>query len=185
MTLARRCTRRDASCCTATTDKELTVNDLEHESPSGRELGRLTEAAIGVLEGADDGDPELADVQSMPQSVLQEQISTAAESLGFSTQRAVELADIASRGDLAPDVARTVLAELSRDATLGAEIAESNRRRGDLMAIDPLTISAAALLLLALRVRRVRVSKDGVDVNLAPLKVDIVEAVLGFIGRLS
>jgi hypothetical protein len=149
-------------------------------SMSELDLGKLTEAAIGVLAAAGD-DPQLADVQSMPAGVLKEQITGAAEGLGFPAERAARLSDLATRAESASDVARTVLAELTRDEALAAEVAESNRRRQDLMVIDPLTISAAALLLLALRIRRVRVSKkDGVDVQLDPLKADIVEAVLGF-----
>jgi hypothetical protein len=80
-------------------------------------------------------------------------------------------------------VAQTVVAELQRDDALAGEIADAYERREDLMAVDPLTISAAALLLLVLRVRRVRISKrDGVDVTLDPLKADVVKAVLSFVG---
>jgi hypothetical protein len=75
------------------------------------------------------------------------------------------------------------VAELRRDEALAGEIAEAYERRKDLMAVDPLTISAAALLLLVLRVRRVRISKqEGVDVTLDPLKADVVKAVLSFVG---
>jgi hypothetical protein len=152
---------------------------------STKDLGKLTEAAIGVLGSADDGDPELEEVQSMPPGVLRERIAAAAESIGLSTERATALAEIASREDLAPDVARTVLTQLSRDSALGREIADSNRRRGDLMAIDPLSVSAAALLLLTLRLRRVRVSNQAVEIDLAPLKGGIVDAVLAFVRRMS
>ena len=156
------------------------MTDPAFASMSELDLGKLTEAAIGVLAAAGD-DSQLADVQSMPVGVLKEQIAGAAEALGFPIERAVKLSDLATSTKSASDVARTVLAELNRDEALAAELAESNRRRQDLMVIDPFTISAAALLLLALRIRRVRLSKkDGVDVQLDPLKADIVQAVLGF-----
>jgi PP-loop superfamily ATP-utilizing enzyme len=156
------------------------VTDPALASMSELDLGKLTEAAIGVLVAAGD-DPQLAEVQSMPAGVLKEQITGAAKALGFPAEHAARLSDLATRTESASDVARTVLAKLNQDEALAAEVAESNRRRQDLMVIDPLTISAAALLLLVLRIRRVRMSKkNGVDVQLDPLKADMVEAVLGF-----
>lgn len=144
------------------------------------DAAKLAEAAIGVLEPADE---EGADLQSLPPAAIQEQIAAAAESLGVTADEAAQLAAAASREDLAAGVARTVVAELQRDEALAGEIADAYERRQELMAVDPLTISAAALLLLVLRVRRVRVSRqDGVDVTLDPLKADVVKAVLGFVG---
>jgi hypothetical protein len=143
-------------------------------------VAKLAEAAIGVLEPADE---EGADLHSLPPAVIQEQIAAAAQSLGVTPEEAAQLAVAAAREDLAPGVAQTVVAELQRDEALAGEIADAYERRQDLMAVDPLTISAAALLLLVLRVRRVRISKkDGVDVTLDPLKADVVKAVLSFVG---
>jgi hypothetical protein len=145
-----------------------------------QDIAKLAEAAIGVLAPEDaDG----ADLQSMPPSVIQDEIAAASESLGLTADEAARLAEAASREDLAPGLAETVVAELRRDEALAGEIAEAYERRKDLMAVDPLTISAAALLLLVLRVRRVRISKqEGVDVTLDPLKADVVKAVLSFVG---
>lgn len=144
------------------------------------DVAKLAEAAIGVLEPADE---EGGDLESLPPAAIQEQIAAAAESLGVTAEEAARLAAAASREDLAPDVARAVVEELQRDEALAGEIADAYERRQELMAVDPLTISAAALLLLVLRVRRVRVSKQGgVDVTLDPLKADVVKAVLSFAG---
>jgi hypothetical protein len=144
------------------------------------DVAKLAEAAIGVLEPADE---EGVDLQTMPRSVMQEQIAAAARSLGVTAEESARLAEAAAREDLAPDVAQAVVAELQRDEALADEIADAYERRKDLMAVDPLTISAAALLLLVLRVRRVRVSKkEGIDVTLDPLKADVVKAVLSFVG---
>lgn len=143
-------------------------------------VAKLAEAAIGVLEPADE---DGADLQSMPPAALRAEITAAAQSLGVTAEDAARLAEAAARDDLAPGVAEAVVAELQRDEALAEEIADAYERRQDLMAVDPLTISAAALLLLVLRVRRVRVSrKDGVDVTLDPLKADVVKAVLSFVG---
>jgi hypothetical protein len=148
--------------------------------PTERDVAKLAEAAIGVLEPADE---EGADLQSLPPAVIREQIAAAAQSLGVTPEDAAQLAAAAARDDLAPGVAQAVVAELQRDDALAEEIADAYARRQDLMAVDPLTISAAALLLLVLRIRRVRISKKGgVDVTLDPLKADVVKAVLGFVG---
>jgi hypothetical protein len=145
-----------------------------------QDIAKLAEAAIGVLAPEDaDG----ADLQSMPPSVIQYEIAAASASLGLTADEATRLAEAAAREDLAPGLAQTVVTELRRDEALAGEIAEAYERRKDLMAVDPLTISAAALLLLVLRVRRVRISKqEGVDVTLDPLKADVVKAVLSFVG---
>jgi hypothetical protein len=145
-----------------------------------RDPAKLAEAAIGVLEVADE---EAPDLQLLPPAVVREQIAEAAEALGVPPDEAARLAAAAASEELAPGVAVAVVAELERDDALAGEIADAYERRRELMAIDPLTISAAALLLLVLRVRRVRVSKQaGVDVQLDPLKPEVVKAVLGFVG---
>lgn len=145
-----------------------------------QDIAKLAEAAIGVLAPEDD---DGADLQSMPPGVIQGEIAAASESLGLTADEAARLAEAAAREDLAPGVAQAVVAELQRDEALAGEIAEAYERRKGLMAVDPLTISAAALLLLVLRVRRVRISKqEGVDVTLDPLKADVVKAVLSFVG---
>jgi hypothetical protein len=148
--------------------------------PNEGDMAKLAEAAIGVLEPAYE---EGADLQSLPGAVIREEIAVAARSLGVAPEEAAQLAAAAGREDLALGVAQAVLAQLQRDDALAEEIADVYGRRQDLMAVDPLTISAAALLLLVLRVRRVRVSKqEGIDVTLDPLKADIVKAVLSLVG---
>jgi hypothetical protein len=145
-----------------------------------RDPAKLAEATIGVLEVADE---EAPDLQLLPPAVVREQIAQAAEAIGVAPEEAAQLAEAAASEDLAPGVAQAVVAELERDEALAGEIADAYERRSDLMAIDPLTISAAALLLLVLRVRRVRISKqEGVDVTLDPLKPEVVKAVLSFVG---
>ena len=148
---------------------------------SERDVARLTEATIGLLLGSVEDDA-LADVESIPPAVILREIVKAAESLGCTVEEATQLANVVSRQELAPDIAKAVVAELGRNESLGQEIADSFERRSELMVVDPLTISAAALLLLVLRVRRVKLSKDGLDVRLDPLKGDVVKVVLNFLG---
>lgn len=158
------------------------MNDHLRHVESEADVARLAEATIGVLQGGVGDDP-LLEVESMPRDVVEREIAAAAESVGVSSQEASQLADAVSQQDLAPGIARAVVAELSRDERLSDEIADSYGRRGELMAVEPVTITAAALLLLVLRVRRVRLSKqEGLDVTLEPLKGDVVKAVLGFVG---
>jgi hypothetical protein len=145
-----------------------------------RDAAKLAEAAIGVLEVADE---EAPDLQLLPPAAMRQQIAEAAEAIGVTPEDAAQLAEAAVSENLAPGVAEVVVSELERDDALAAEIADAYERRRDLMAIDPLTISAAALLLLVLKVRRVRISKrEGVDITLDPLKPEVVKAVLSFVG---
>jgi hypothetical protein len=158
------------------------MNEYLSNVESEQDVARLAEATIGLLQGGIE-DETLAEVESMPPSVVQREITAAAESLGVSAEAALQLADATSQENLATGITRTVVAELSRDESLGREIADSYERRAELMVVDPLTISAAALLLLVLRVRRVRLSKkEGLDVSLEPLKGNVVKAVLSFVG---
>jgi hypothetical protein len=153
---------------------------------SDAELAKLTEAAIGVLAQAGDADDELAELESMPAAAIADEIAAAGRSLGVEADDAARLADAAATPAQAPSVARAVLTELIRDEGLGEELDDAYRRRGDLMAIDPLSISAAALLVLVLRVRRVRISKRaGADIELDPLKPEVVNAVLQHTGGAS
>jgi hypothetical protein len=150
------------------------------------DLAQLTDAAIGALmDQADAGGP-VEDVLAMPPRVLAEQLREALQAEGLAPAEAAQVAATVTREDLAPDVVRAVLSSMSLNEPLADEIAANFDRRRDLMAIDPLTIGAVALLVLVLRVKRVRVSKDaGVEVDLAPLKVDVLKSIVGFVSGLS
>ena len=159
--------------------------NLVEAADSDSELGKMTEAAIGVLAETDTDDPELIGIEELPMSVLQARIAAAVESFGVPLADARVLADMTTRSESAPHVARTVLTSLSSDVALSEEISDAYSRRAELMVIDPLTISAAALLLLTLKIRRVKVSRQGVDISLDPLKQGMIQALLSSISGSS
>jgi hypothetical protein len=139
----------------------------EPAAGSEHELALLTDAAIGVLtDPAITDDPILLNLEDAPPSVLKNGIVESAEAIGLSAEDANKLASVATSSGPAPQVAEILIAQLKRNEQLSAEIAETYSRRSELMVVDPITIGAAALLLCVLRVRRVKLSKNGIDISI-------------------
>lgn len=156
--------------------------NLDVDQLSEQELAQLTDAAVGLLGVAGEG-PDPAEVLQMPDTVLRRELHDAAVEQGLSDDEAARLAEAATEAASAPVVARAVLTELQREDALADELEDSYERRGDLMAVDPLTITAGALLLLVLRIKTVRVSRqEGVAIEFTPLKGSIVGSVFRFLG---
>jgi hypothetical protein len=99
----------------------------------------------------------------------------------LSAEQAALVAEASMDADRRSGLAPAVVSALQVDPALATEISDAFSNRRDLMAVDPVTIALGALLLLVLRVKRVRVSKDGVEVDLDPLKSDVVKAALSFV----
>jgi hypothetical protein len=155
---------------------------MVRESGQGSEhdLALLTDAAIGVLaDPANTDDPVLLNLKDVPSTVLEHEIITSAQAAGLSAEEARLLAANATAHGSASQLADIMLAQLKRSGELAAEIDDTYHTRSELMVVDPITISAAALLICILRIRRVRLSrKKGVDISFDPLKPDVVKAVL-------
>jgi hypothetical protein len=155
---------------------------LDVDRLSEQELAQLTDAAVGMLGVAGEG-PHPAEVLNMPDRVLRRQLHEAALDEGLSEDEATRLAEVATEPSSAPVLARAVLSELQKEEALAEELESAYARRGDLMAIDPLTLTAGALLLVALRIKTVKVSRqEGLTIEFHPLKASIVSTVLGVLG---
>jgi DNA-binding transcriptional MerR regulator len=149
---------------------------------SEHELALLTDAAIGVLaDPTVTDDPILLNLDDVPASVLKNGIIESAQAIGLSVEDANMLASVANSSGPAPQIAEILLAQLKRNEQLNEEIAETYRRRSELMVVDPITIGAAALLLCILRIRRLKLSKSGLDISFDPLKADMVKALLDWL----
>lgn len=156
--------------------------DVDLEQLSEQELAQLTDAAVGVLGVAGQG-PEPSEVLNLPERVLRRQLHDAAVDQGLSEAEATQLADAATEPSSAPMVARAVLSELQKEGPLSTELSDAYERRGDLMAVDPLTITAGALLLLVLRIKTVKVSRqEGTTIEFLPLQGSIIGSVFRFLG---
>jgi hypothetical protein len=146
------------------------------------ELALMTDAAIGVLaDPAITDDPILLNLDDVPPSVLKNGIIESAQAAGLSAEDASMLASVVTSPGPAPEIAEILLTQLKRNEQLNAEIAETYRRRSELMVVDPITIGAAALLICVLRVRRLKLSKKGVDISFDPLKADMVKVLLDWL----
>lgn len=148
-------------------------------SREAHELTIMTDAALGVLLA--DGEVDRA-ILDAPPSVLRRMIVEEARSAGLTDEDATVLADGATTPSRAGGVAGAVLTELCRTEPIREELDAAAARRDELMAVDPLTIGAAVLLVAVLKVRRIKISKSkGLDVSFAPLKSEIIQAVLQFL----
>ena len=153
------------------------MRDNETQDRDAHELTVMTDAAIGVLLSNSDTDTSILDA---PPSVLRRLLVDEARRIGLTDEDAAILADGATSAPKVAGVADVLLTELRQSQPIREELDAANARRDELMVIDPVSIAAAALLLAALKVRRVKISKaDGVDLSFDPVKSEMVKAVLG------
>ncbi|MFD7735745.1 hypothetical protein ACFV6F_35820 [Kitasatospora phosalacinea] len=154
------------------------------EAMNGRDAATLVEAAVGALVHVDDEGLGLGDVLAMPQGVIARHVREAARNCGADEASVEQLVTAATSPDLADGLTEAILGELRTNNDVAQVIDEAYARRKDLMGIDPLTISSGALLLVALRLRRLRITrKDQVDIqiDMEPMKTGIVNAILRFL----
>lgn len=120
------------------------------------------------------------DPQEMPQSVLVSQLREAleVEGLALSREDAMELA----KEPMARPVAEAVLREVGGDPELRDAIERARRAAEELMVVDPGTLGVLALLLLATKVRRVRVGRQGIDVEFDQVKTGVVSRIGALLG---
>jgi hypothetical protein len=142
------------------------------------EIAALTQAAIHVLQ-VGSNDDSVRDIEAMPTRPL---LGTLEEELAA---RSVTDRDIANRivGDktLSRPIAIRLLTTIANDPAIAAEVETAYQKRQKLLTVGVDIILAAALLLLVLKVKRVRVGKTGVDVELWKLSDNAIKSVLTFV----
>jgi hypothetical protein len=160
----------------------MTAGQAWWESPeqlSDVDLRTLVQAASSVL--AREGDGQVpGDLAQMPQSMVAQELRTAVEQQGVSLDE--RAAERIARGDLARGMAIEVVRELGRDPDLRAAIDEAYEASRQLMVLDPGTLAVAALLVIAVKIRRVRVGGGNVDVQFDPVKAGILSRITELIG---
>jgi hypothetical protein len=143
------------------------------------ELSALVQAASSVLARRGDAAESAREIQRMPRSVAERELVT---ELGEEAETLEAKAVAGLLDDRARESACAVLQELGRDPRLRSAIDDAYRARDDLMFVDPGTLAVAGLVLLAMKVRRVRIGKEGLDVQFDPVREGVVGRLLELIG---
>jgi hypothetical protein len=143
------------------------------ESLSDTELRALVEASIEVLQ--QDGAASVEDdVLELPPGALRRELRSALIENGVEAdEHAAE--EVLQRTEMSRPVALALLGEIAREPALAQEIEAAYRARQGMMVVDPATLLAGALLVLALKLKRVKVGD--VDVSFYPMKERALTAV--------
>jgi|SRR5215472_17128149 len=146
-----------------------------------REVALMVDAAVGVIGGQGDSSTLLSEAKEMPPRILVRRLEEAIAACGFSAHQAALVADASTNPSTSPELAAAVISALKTDDSLAIEMSDVFGKRQDLMAIDPATVGLGVLLLIVLRTKRVRVGKEGLEIDLEPIKSSIVHAVLSLL----
>ncbi|MBV9375182.1 MAG: hypothetical protein JO320_09040 [Alphaproteobacteria bacterium] len=144
-----------------------------------RELGLLLEAAAQVLTESAEDDPSVTEVIDYPPSMLQTELRRILAESGIIADEPVATQLVTdTEADRALSVA--LIQSLCTIPELRDAVDEAYEARRRIMVIDPATIAAVSLLLLVMKVRRVHVGREGIDVRLDPIR----DGALSFITKL-
>jgi hypothetical protein len=142
------------------------------------ELQALLTAATSVVADASD-DPSAAEIPMMPTRVALSEVAGSLRDAGLHVDDAAvaRLTDdpVASR-----QLTVAVLRQLAANPSMAAEIEAAYEARRGMMVIDPLTISAMALLLFVLKLKRVKLGRA--EVTFFEAKEGVLKAVRGLVG---
>lgn len=150
---------------------------------SDDQLGLLTQCAVTVLaEGAaDDADVDVDEVRELPAAVLAPDLAEALRAAGVPAgdQQIERLA-----GETAANrtLAIALLEQICAVPALRAEVDAAYTANQRLMIADPVTIMAIGLVLLVMKLRKVKVGKDGLDVTLDPMQDVMAEVIKHLLG---
>lgn len=145
---------------------------------SDGDLAAVVESTIFVLkQGVEGGDPSPTEMPPGPMVQALEQLLA---ERGLDTGAAGR---IVKQPTLSRPVAIALLQEIGREPTLAQEIENVWRERRGMLVVEPASILAAALLLLVLKVKKVKVSKkEGVTVDFTKISTGALGKVFEFAG---
>jgi hypothetical protein len=116
----------------------------------------------------------------MPPSAL---IHALEQSLGERGLDPTAATRVVREAELSRPVAILLLEEISTEPALAAEIERVWRERGGMLFVGTATVLAAALLLLVVKLRKVKVNRaEGVEIDFDKLSNGALGAVFKFIG---
>jgi hypothetical protein len=144
-----------------------------------RQLGLLVESAASVL---GDIDRESADeVIGLPTGALTAELKSALASEGVqaddSRVRELIMSQQADR-----ELALAFVRQICTIPALCAEVNAAYEDRTRMLVVDPVTILAVSVLVLVIKLRHVRVGRDGVEVKLDPIKGGMLDSVRQLLG---
>jgi hypothetical protein len=150
---------------------------------SDDQLGLLTRCAVTVIgEGADDdADVEVAEIRELPSVVLAPDLAEALRAAGVPAGDE-QIERLAGETASNRTLAIALLEQICAVPALRAEVDAAYTAQQRQMIVDPVTIGVIGLVLLVMKLRRVKVGKDGLDVTLDPMQDVMAETIKGLIG---
>jgi hypothetical protein len=143
------------------------------------ELAALAQAAVSVLQWNAEGDIE--DVEDMPPGALERELED--ELAGHGVEDSGEAARKVVRDEeMARPVAVALLWQIAEQPELRARVDEVYRKRKDMLVVGTGVILAGAFLLLAMKLKKVKIGKEGAEVEFEPIKEGALARVLAFLG---
>jgi hypothetical protein len=136
---------------------------------SDRQLEVLVDCAAAVLaEGAGEN-ADARDIRELPPAVLAPDLTRALAEAGVRADEH-EVERLAEEAASARTLAIALLREICAVPVLRSEVDAAYEASQRMMLADPVTITAISLLLLVMKLRRVKVGKEGVEVTLDPIR---------------
>lgn len=140
------------------------------------DLRLLLQVIASVLAESAADDEEAADLVAMPASEAAAEVGASIGGAEDAASRLVE--DPAADRALALELVRQVCAI----PALRDEVDEAYAARRRMMVVDPGTILAVSLLLLVVKLRRVKVGREGVEIKLDPVRDRALKLAAALVG---
>ena len=139
------------------------------------ELRLLLQAARSVLAESADDEAEAAELVERPPA-------EAAADVGVALGRSGDVDRLVDDPEADRALALALVGEICAIPALRDEVGEAYAARKGMMVVDPGSMLAVSLLLLVLKLRRVRVGRDGVEVQLDPVRNGALKLVGNLLG---
>lgn len=139
------------------------------------DLAVVSAAAVHVVQ-----ETAALDNDEQPRSVIAQELRDALEESGLAVT-AEEASFLVSDAAATRVLALTALAGFGADTTLRAEIDDAYAKRSDLMVLDPGSLLAGALVVLAIKLKRIKVGD--VKIEFFELKTNLIDQIRELLGR--
>ncbi len=148
---------------------------------SDDQLGLLTQCAITVIAEGAGNDADVDEIRELPPVVLAPDLAAALRAAGVQA-RDQQIEQLAEETTSNRTLAIALLEQICAVPALRAEVDAVYTAKQRLMIVNPVTIMAIGLVLLVMKLRRVKVGKDGLDVTLDPMQDVMANVIKGLIG---
>ena len=136
---------------------------------SDRQLGLLTKCAAAVIaQGAGDDD-DAQEIVELPVAALAPDLADALRQAGVPVNDQ-QIQQLCETGPSNRALAIVLLEQICAVPALRAEVDAAYTARQRMLVADPVTIAAVGLILLVMKLRRIKIGKEGLDVTLDPIR---------------